>query len=133
MGFRAGAYATLWEVRPTKSDKVLSANVSISRKRQDGTFDDEFSQWVKLIGNAKKRGESITERTRIKILDCDVKAPYDKQERKTKFYDFVIFDFEDMNGNSSEKKSSSSGGTKQPAKRSAFEYEGDTDEEDVPF
>lgn len=134
MGFRSDAYATLWEVRPTKSDKVLSGRITVSRKLKDGTYEDEFNQWVKLIGNARMLGAEIKSRTRIKIIDCDVKAPYDYEKGETKFYDWVIYDFEVVGGSGSNTPAANTSKPKATAaKKSAFNDEGDVDDEDVPF
>lgn len=134
MGFRPDAYATLWEVRPTKSDKVLSGRITISRKLKDGTYEDEFNQWVKLIGNARMQGSDIKSRTRIKIIDCDVKAPYDYEKGETKYYDWVIYDFEVVGGSTQSAASAPAAKPKaSPAKKPAFNDEGDVDDEDVPF
>ena len=130
MGFRNEAYATLWEVRSTKNPKIMSGRLTVSRKKPDGTWDDEFNQWVKFIGKAREKAEDIDGRTRIKILECDTRAPYDMEAKATKWYEFIIFDFETMDGNAN---TGSKPSTKAPAKKTAFEYDGDSDEEDVPF
>ena len=70
MGFRTGAYATVWRTRETNSDKVTKAQVSTNRKnRQTGEFERDFSQWVKMIGAANDKVKKLGERARIKILE----------------------------------------------------------------
>lgn len=52
MGFRNGAYATIWEVKPV-SDTNTKARISVSRKnKQTGQYETDFSGFVEFIGTA---------------------------------------------------------------------------------
>lgn len=128
MGFRNGAYATVWEVRPTKSPKVNIARVSISKKNQNGEYDDVFSHWIKFAGKAKEVSDTITGMTRVKIDGCDVEAKWNA-EKEVCDYSFVVFECERLDGATS---GASPAAKNYPAKKS-FNDEGDVDEEYIPF
>lgn len=98
MGFRKGAYATVWEVKPI-SDKLTKARISISRKDKDtGKYEAEFEDFVVFSGSvAAKKAMSLHEKDRIQIGDCDIRNKYD-HEKKIKYYNFMIFAFEMANG-----------------------------------
>lgn len=99
MGFKKGAYATIWEVKPV-SDKLVRARISISRKnRETGKYESEFEDFVAFSGSvASKKAMSLREKDRIQIGDCDIRNKYDP-EKKIKYYNFLIFSFELANGN----------------------------------
>ena len=130
MGFRVGTYATVWQTKETKSDKVTRAQISTNRKnRQTDEWERDFSHWVKFIGSANDKVAALGERARIKILECEVLAEYNK-EKETTFYDFVIYDFESVDSESSTSP------TKRAAKKQAFPddpVDGDVQEDDLPF
>lgn len=99
MGFRKGAYATIWEIKPV-SDKLVKARISISRKdKETGKYEAEFEDFVAFPGSvASKKAMSLREKDRIQIGDCDIRNKYDP-EKKIKYYNFLIFSFEMANGN----------------------------------
>lgn len=101
MGFRAGAYATVWE---TKSlfDTNTKCRISISRKKKDGTgYDDDFSGYVSFVGTAAaKKAACLKKGARIKLGDVDISTKYDK-EKQTTYYNFKCFSFEEVNNSSS--------------------------------
>ena len=98
MGFRKGAYATIWEVKPI-SDKLVKARVSISRKNKEtNTYEAEFEDYIVFSGSvAAKNAMGLHEKDRIQIGDCDVRNKYD-HEKKVKYYNFMIFSFDIVNG-----------------------------------
>lgn len=101
MGFRQGAYATMWNIDPVSST-VTKARISISKKnKQSGEYETDFSGFVSFLGtSAAKKASVLKERDRIKIGDCDVKTYYDRNKNMT-YYNFNIFSFEDANGGNS--------------------------------
>jgi hypothetical protein len=101
MGFRQGAYATMWNIDPVSST-VTKARISISKKnKQSGEYETDFSGFVSFLGTtAAKKASVLKERDRIKIGDCDVKTYYDRNKNMT-YYNFNIFSFEDANGGNS--------------------------------
>ena len=51
MGFRDGAYATVWEI--TDEGKYASVRLSISRKdKQSGEYKTDFNSIVRFVGDA---------------------------------------------------------------------------------
>lgn len=98
MGFRKGAYATIWEIKQV-SDTFVKARISISRKdKETGKYEAEFEDWVAFSGSvAAKKALTLREKDRIQLGDCDIRNKYDP-EKKTKYYNFMIYSFE-MAGN----------------------------------
>ena len=93
MGFRAGAYATVWSTEPGKGN-FTNVRLSISRKNQDtGVYEDEFSGFCMFIGEARAKAERLKERDRIKLGDVDVTRRYDK-EKNREYYTFKVFSFD---------------------------------------
>lgn len=102
MGFRTGAYATVWEVNPVFDTKT-KCRISISRKKKDSTeYEEDFSGYVSFVGTAAaKKAACLKKGARIKLGDVDTSSKYDK-EKKVIYYNFKCFSFEDANsGNSS--------------------------------
>lgn len=104
MGFRTGAYATVWSVEAF-SDTMTKGRISVSRKnKQTGEYETEFSGYVGFLGTvAAKKALALKERDKIKIGDCDVKTNYDKAKNIT-YYNFNIFSFETGTAENSPKK-----------------------------
>lgn len=94
MGFRSGAYCTVWEVE-TVSDTMTKARISNSRKnRNSGEYEQEFGGYVAFVGTAAARkAAALKERDRIRLGDVDVTTKYDKA-RNTTYTNFKIFSFE---------------------------------------
>lgn len=97
MGFRNGAYATVWETKPG-SGNWTDVRISISRKNRNGEYETDFSGFVRFIGDAHTGAAYLVERSRIKIGECDVTNRYDK-EKKVTYTNFAVFSFEDADGN----------------------------------
>lgn len=99
MGFRNGAYATIWEVRPGNGN-YSNVRISISKKsRQTGEYETDFSGFVRFIGSAHENVEFLDERARIKIGECDVTNRYDKEKKQT-YTNYAVFSFENADGSS---------------------------------
>lgn len=94
MGFRAGAYATVWNIEPV-SNVNTKGRISISRKnKQSGEYETDFSGYVNFLGtSAASRALNLREKDRIKLKDVDVKNVYVKEKNAT-YYNCHIFDFE---------------------------------------
>ena len=101
MGFRTGAFAKVWEVKPF-SDTSVKLRLSVSRKnKQTGEYEQDFYGFVNAVGTAAaKKAASLKEGDRIKIGDVDVTTKYGKQKEVT-YTNYKIFSFEVDNGNSS--------------------------------
>ena len=154
MGFREGAWATIWEITDER-DNFAKVRMSTSRKdKKTDEYVTDFSGFVSLVGEAFKRLDEIaaeienSERCRIRLGACDVTNRYDK-EREREYVNFTLFGFkfpdEDENESDGEKKTSS----KKPAKKQAAKStgkkkpapppiededgDGDGDDENLPF
>lgn len=94
MGFRQGAYATVWEVEP-RSDLLTKIRISISRKKKDSDeYEQDFSGYVLCIGTAAARkAATLKHKDRIKLGDVDVSTNYNA-EKKITYYNFKLFSFD---------------------------------------
>lgn len=91
MGFRNGAYATVWKIE--KKDKFTKIQLSTSKKNKDtNEYSTDFSGFVNFIGNAHTDAASLSERDRIQIRECEVTTSYDKEKDK-KYTNYAVFSF----------------------------------------
>lgn len=121
MGFRTGAYATIWSVED--KGRFSSVRISTSKKNRDtGAYEQDFSGYVRFIGTAHQNSGSLKEKDRIKLGDTDVTTSYDAK-RKITYTNYALFSFEDANG-------SGSNGTQGKSATSPAEI---PDTEDDPF
>lgn len=95
--FANGAYARLWEVKRV-SEKYSDVRISTSKKQDDGSYKDDFSGFVRMIGKAHKALDYIHEQESFRILSCGVESRYDKETKKT-FTNYLIFDAEPADNN----------------------------------
>lgn len=100
MGFRNNAYATVWESKPGKGN-YNDIKLQISKKKQNGEYETEFSGWVRFVGEAKNLG-LMAEKTRIQIRSCDITNYYNK-EKNQMFWNPVVFEADIVDGNRSAK------------------------------
>ena len=96
MGFRTGAYAKVWSSERV-SDTITKLRISISKKnKKTMEYEQEFSGFVSCIGTAAaKSALSLTEGSRIKLGDVDVKNRYVKEKNYT-YTDFYIYSFDNV-------------------------------------
>lgn len=94
MGFRQGAFATVWKINP-KSNVRTDVQLSISRKnKQTGNYETDFSGFVAFIGTAAaNKAMSLKRQDRIKLGDTDVSNTYD-HEKKVTYVNYKVFSFE---------------------------------------
>ena len=94
MGFRTGAFAKIWEVKPF-SDTSVRLRLSVSRKiKQTGEYEQDFSGFVDAVGTAAaKKAASLKEGDRIKIGDVDVTTKYNS-DKKITYTNYKMFSFE---------------------------------------
>lgn len=94
MGFRNGAYATVWDIRP-RSDSMTSLRVSISQKKRDSEeYEQTFGGYISVLGtSAATQAAKLSIRDRIKLGDVDVTNRYDKESNK-EYTNFNVFSFE---------------------------------------
>ena len=122
MGFRQGAYATVWEVQD--KGNVSSVRISISKKdKNTGEYVNDFSGFCTFIGRAHSKATNLKAKDRIKILECDVSTFYSKEKQK-EYVNYKIFDFEENSNITSSNQNSS---PDQPQEFAAM------DDDDFPF
>ena len=93
MGFRNNAYAKCWSIEPGKGN-FTKVRMSISRKNKNtGEYEQDFSGFVMMIGNAHAKCSQLKEGDRIKLGEVDVSNHYDK-ERNREFIDYKCFSFD---------------------------------------
>lgn len=104
MGFRTGAYATVWSVESV-SPTMTKSRISITRKnRNTDQYEQEFGGYIAFVGTAAAgKALRLREKDRIKLGDVDVTNTYNK-ERNVTYTNFKVFSFEgpdELNGGSS--------------------------------
>ena len=93
-GFRDGAYARVWEIRPVEGRDATDIRISISSKNQKtGEYQDDFGGYVRCYSAAHTKAEKLQPKDRIKLLETCVRSTYDKETRKSSYY-FSVFNFE---------------------------------------
>ena len=109
MGWRDGAYATVWpwtdkegreHVVNSVSDKLSTAKISI-RSRVKGTdeYETQFNNFVRFVGtSAAQKARMLKARDRIKLL----RVEYIESMKDGKKYDnWMVYDFEIQDQNTS--------------------------------
>ena len=101
MGFRTGAYCTVWDVDP-KTDTFTKVRLSVSKKNKaTGEYETEFSGFVSFVGTATaKKAAALKPKDRIKLGDVDVTNIYDN-ESKREYVNYKCFNFETDGGRGS--------------------------------
>lgn len=125
MAFRDNAFATVWEVKPTRGSS-MKVRISTSYKdKKTGEYINDFGDYAFFSGDAAKKAAKLKEKDRVKLLQTSVTSQYDK-EKKINRYTFCVWDFEmaDSKGGSGTKSSAA-------APKAAPAVEEDTDE--LPF
>lgn len=100
MGFANGRYATAWTDRNTNKvlnifEKYAEVQLTTSKKKQDGTYDTDFSGRCRFVGKSfeKIRRIDLREKDRLKLLEVETTNRYDK-EKKTTYNSYIVWDFE---------------------------------------
>ena len=114
MGFRKGAYATVWEVESV-NDRVTKVRISTSRKnKQTDQYEDDFSGFVSFVGTATAaQARTLQKKARIRLGDVDVTNRYDKEQHKS-FTNFTAFSFEAADGSSAAAEAPKPAQTEEP-------------------
>lgn len=123
--FANNRYAKVWKV--DNSGKFPKAQISISRKKDDGEFETRFSDWVVFYGKAKDKASDLCENDRIKILSCGVENWFNKETEK-RYYSFMIFDYENAGTSESSRTTTDSKTETKPETEAEV-----NDDDDLPF
>lgn len=97
----SGSYAKVWEIKQGKG-KYYDARISISKKKDDGTYETSFSAWVRLCGEAYNKASKISAGNVIKITSFEVSTSYSKENAR-EYTNYAVFDFETV-GNDKTKR-----------------------------
>lgn len=126
MGFRKGAYATVWETEQI-SNNVTKARISVSRKNKNTQeYEQDFGGYVKFIGSAvAQKALGLKAKDRILLGDVDVSTFYSKEKGVT-YTDFKIFSF-DYADNSNFDNNAPPQSSQRPVD------DGEVDDSDLPF
>ena len=111
MGFRNGAFATVWDKKQV-SPMVTQLRISISKKNKEtGKYDQDFSGFVAVVGR-----EAAAEANKL----------YDKAKNIT-YTNFTVFGFTNASSNGRN--------TYTQARRQAVDepMEGETPDSELPF
>jgi hypothetical protein len=100
MGFKTGAFATVWETRTTNYPAVAEARISTSRKnKESGEWEQDFSQWARFCGSSvADRVLGLASGDRIRLGECEVTNRYDKSKKVT-YTNYAVFDFAPADSN----------------------------------
>lgn len=127
MGFRKGAYCTVWSVEQI-SNTMTKVKLSISRKdKNTDQYVTDFSGFATFTGTAAAtKALALKEKDRIKLDDVDVSSKWD-EEKKVMYYNFKVFSFDMADG------SGSRGGSPQPSSPQPQVDSGVLDDSRLPF
>ena len=131
-GRLVGGYATIWKVED--KGKYSSVQLSTSRKKEDGSYETDFSSYVNFVGAAHTMAQGITQMTRIQIKNADVTKRYDKAKDK-EYVNFAVFDF-DILDQTPAKKYANKSATPTPKKVTGnedFMNVPNTEEDELPW
>ena len=94
MGFRTGAYAKVWDIKP-RTPKATALRISTSRKPHGSDqYVQDFGGYVTCLGeNAAKAALALKAGDKIKLGDVEVQTTYVK-EKDTTYTNFNVFSFE---------------------------------------
>ena len=87
--FANNAYAKVWEVKPSDNGKSKQVRLSTSRKKEDGSYEQDFSGFVRFVGKANEL--DIKADDRIQMLSVGVTNNYVK-EKNTTYTNYTCFD-----------------------------------------
>lgn len=106
--FANNSYGKVWKIFPKEKpeQKFTMIQLSTSKKnKQTNKYETDFSGFVRLIGDAEKKAETLEADDRIKLLNVGVTNKYDKETRKTTT-NHLCFDFEIASENKSKSSDS---------------------------
>ena len=107
--FANNNYAKVWKIFPKekKDQRFTDVQLSTSRKdRKTGQYTTDFSDYVRMIGDAEEKAAELEAMDRIKLTKVGVSNSFNKEQQK-RYYQFICFDFDFDN---EQKKANSSSG-----------------------
>lgn len=118
MGFRTGAYATIWGVEDKGNYSVVE--LSTSKKNKEGKYETDFSsKFVRFCGTAHTMAKDLKRNDRVKLGNCEVSTFKNKEGNWG--YSFAVFSFENPEENNAKPK------------EAPVEATNNDDEDDLPY
>lgn len=110
MGFRNGAYASVFSVKKGDGNYYEVNLVTSKKNKNSGNYERDFGGFARFIGNAasgiaKFDGKNAKDNgnrpiTRIKLGDVETTNSYSKKDGVGKTYtNYVVYSFEYVDGN----------------------------------
>jgi hypothetical protein len=132
MSFANGKIAKIWEIRP--QDKYSEVKISTSKKNKDtDEYEQDFSAFVRFIGKAHEKCQSLKGDEMIKLLEVEVTNKYVKDKNKS-YYNCVCFNFDLFdNSNKGTSKTKDDGENTKPATDNENHPPLYDDEDKLPF
>lgn len=98
--FSTGSYAHIWKLEDKGNYHV--AQMSTSKKSNEtGEYEKDWNDnFVRLVGTAHNQAKTLDTSKNVKIGRCGVSNNYSK-EKNTTYTNYVIFNFEDNDSNTS--------------------------------
>lgn len=100
MGYKNGAFCTVWNNKETKTvvqlfEKYAEVTISTSKKKPNGQYETDFNGKVRFIGKAfeKIRTMALAEKDRLKLLEVETTNSYDKAKQRL-YTNHICWDFE---------------------------------------
>ena len=131
MGFSKGNYCRIWKLENKGNYHVAQISTSKKNKQTDQYETDWQDSFVRLVGTAHTQAQSFNigdKGMSAKIGACDVTNKYDKEKRTT-YTNYVIFGFEEIDGNNGGNNQSKAA----PKKDDGFINIPDGADEELPF
>ena len=96
--FSNNNYAKVWKIYPPekKDQKYTTVQMSTSRKQKDGSYNTDFSGYVKMVGKAYEKSKELEAQDSIKLTHCGVTTVYNKDKNEN-YTTFLLFDFDFAN------------------------------------
>lgn len=91
MGLRKNCWLKVWEIK-RREERYTDIRGSTSRKNKDDEYITDFNGFIRLVGEAHKSAENLSEGDRIQIEAFEVTNRYDKDKDKT-FTNFTVFKY----------------------------------------
>ena len=130
MGFGQGKYAHVWKLEDKGNYHVAEISTSKKDKETDKYETDWSNKFVRLVGTAHQQAPKLDIAKNVKIGACEVTNKYDK-EKNTTYTNYVIFNFDDVDGGSKESKSDKAKG--KDVSKEGFMNIPDGIDEELPF
>lgn len=95
MGFHNNAVATVWKLKDMPQEaSYQDVQISTSVKnKQTGSYESDFSGYVRFVGSAVKEVKTLKEKDRIVLKETDVTRRYDKETQK-EFFNCTVYAWE---------------------------------------